>query len=168
MTYRLSTTDSPTPGMASVYKQVETLTKDMGSAGGQFHLGHIKKLDPALGSGFFKNVVVSAQINDLGPITPGDPAPNTPGFTIYLSNASGALGWSDNAVLTARSFGPMAGTASLSAYRNISDDTSSYDSSIGPVHIWAEITDVTYITDIEARFTMEVWGRSIKFTPDVS
>ena len=150
------------------YKQTLTMTKDMGSAGAQKHIGKAEKLDPALAAGYLNNIVVSAQINDLGPIIAGDPAPNTPGFTVYLSTApSGA--WDDDAILTARSFGPMAGTRSLSAKRWIkTDDTSDLTSSTCPIHVWAEITDVTVTTDIEARFTLEFWGRFIKCSLDSS
>ena len=94
----------------ALYKQTVTFTKDMESAGAQRHIGKITKLDPALKAGFLKNCVITAQVNDLGPLVPGDPAPNTPGITVYLSNASANNGWDDDAVLTARATGPMSGT----------------------------------------------------------
>ena len=150
------------------YKQTLSMTKSMGSAGAQRHIGKVNKLDPALASGYLNNVVVTGQINDLGPLVAGDPAPNTPGFTVYLSTAN-AGDWSDDAILTARAFGPMAGSVSLHAGRYIkTDDSDDLTSSTGPIHVWAEITDVTVVTDIEARFTLEFWGRFISCSLDES
>ena len=149
----------------ALYKQTVTFTKDMESAGAQRHIGKITKLDPALKAGFLK-IAYYRQVNDLGPLVPGDPAPNTPGITVYLSNASANNGWDDDAVLTARATGPMSGTVSLAAYRSIETNESIDDSSLGPVHVWAEITDVTATVDIEVRYTIEAWGRSILLEED--
>ena len=153
---------------AKNYKQTLSMTKNMGSAGAQRHIGKVEKLDPALAAGYLNNVVVTGQINDLGPLVPGDAPPSSPGFTVYLSTAASGA-WDDDAILTARAFGPIAGSASLSAARWIkTDDSSDQSSSVGPIHVWAEITDVTITTDIEARFTLEFWGRFISCSLDTS
>ena len=146
---------------ARLYKQVVTGTNDMGNTGDQKHIGKVTKLDPSLKGAYLKNVIVSMQLNDVV----GSDAGATVGFTVYLSNNSGNDGWSDDAVLAARSIGGSAGNISLSANRRIMTDTSAADSSLGPVHIWAEVTDFTGITDdVSARISIEAWGRMILLT----
>ena len=151
------------------YKQVVTLTKNMGAAGAQFHIGKVSKLDPALKSGFLNNVVVSAMANKQSGSTQIERAA-LQAFTIYLSNSSSAAGWSDDQVIAARSTPQGGGTVSLSAKRVIRTDANEEDSSLGPVHIWAEATDVPVQpnTEAEGRFTIEAWGRMILLSSDTS
>ena len=141
------------------YKVVKTGTENMGSSGDQQYLGRVESLDPALRGAYCKNVVVSVQSNDAV-------LSIAPAFTIYLSSAGasgdGGTGWSDDAVITARSTAAGGGTVSLAAYRKIFTEAFGSVSAeqLGPVHIWAEATDVTGAgVDITARFTMEAWGR---------
>jgi len=155
------------------YKQTVTGTKTLGTLGAQFHIGKVNKLDPALKGGYIKNFVVSVmQNNSTYSVPPPDPADNVGGtalmggFTVYLSNAP-AGSWSDEQVLTARSVASGGGTVSLSARRFIKDDENADDSSIAPVHVWLEMTDVTSgATDLTARVTIEAWGRMILLSGD--
>jgi len=149
------------------YKQVVTGTKDMGITGAQIHIGKVTKLDPALKSGFLKNVVVSCMYQELS----GSPTIShtaLPAFTVYLSNNSNADGWSDDAVLAARSTSQGGGNVSLSANRIIRTDETASDSSLGPVHVWAEMTDVPGYSGVgfDARYTIEAWGRMVILTGD--
>ena len=140
----------------------------MGNTGDQQYLGRIESLDPALRGAYCKNVIVSCQCNDA--VLSGQPS-----FTLYLSTAgatgAGGTGWSDDAIITARSTPTGGGTVSLAAYRKIF--TQAFGSigaeEIGPVHIWAECTDVTGPgDDVEARFTIEAWGRFHNLVTDLS
>ena len=77
-------------------------------------------------------------------------------FTIYLSpKASGD--WADSDVITGRSTAAGGGTVSLAARRRIQTNVTG-DATLGPIHIWAEMTDIPEATQ-EARFVIEVWGR---------
>ena len=144
-----------------VYKQVKTGTNDMGNTGDQKHIGKVTKLDPSLKGAYLKNVVVSMQLNQ----TVSDDKIGAVGFTVYLSNNSGNDGWSDDAVVGARSIGGSAGNCSLTANRRIMTDESEATSSSGPIHIWAEVTDHSgALDDVSARITIEAWGRMILLT----
>ena len=143
------------------YKQVRTLTKDMGNIGGQEHVLAIRKLDPQLTGAYLNNVIVSMQLN-TDDISQG----STPGFTAYLTTTNS---WDDDNVITARSVGGSAGTVSLSAKRFIRSDEDDETGSTGPVHVWIEMTDIAGTGEVgEARCTMEVWGRYIALTLDSS
>ncbi len=156
-----------------VYKQTITGTKTLGTAGAQFHIGKVNKLDPALKGGYIKNFVVSVvQNNSTYSVPPPDPGDNVGGtalmgaFTVYLSNSASG-DWKDDQVLTARSTGSGGGTVSLSARRFIKDDVNADDNSTSPVHVWLEMTDVTSgATDLTARCTIEAWGRMILLSGD--
>ena len=148
----------------------------MGSSGAQEHIGKVTKLDPALKSGFLNNIVVSAMANKQSGSTQIERAA-LQAFTIYLSN-SPAGNWSDDEVICAKSTASGGGTVSLTARRVIRDQETITDDSEppkvlsvqGPVHIWAEATDVPVQpgTEAEGRFTIEAWGRMILLSADES
>ncbi len=147
-----------------MYKVVRTGTEDMGADGGQQYLGRVVPLDPSLRGAYCNNVVVSCMINS----GPGEAA----AFTVYLSTAgasgAGGTGWSEDAIINYKSTGSGGGTVSLSAKRKIFTDAfgSVGGGQIGPVHIWAEMTD-TSSEDQEARFTIEAWGRFHNLESDI-
>ena len=146
------------------YKQVRTLTKDMGNIGGQEHVLAIKKLDPQLTGAYLNNVVVSAQLNEQ--VSTSANYGQTPGFTAYLTTSNS---WDDDNIISARSFGGSAGTVSLTAKRYIRSDEEDETGTTGPVHVWIEMTDVAGVGETaEARVNLEVWGRFIELTVDTS
>ena len=147
------------------YKQVRTMTKSMGSSGGQEHCLAVKKLDPQLVGSYLNNIVASIQLNSPTTIDP-DASRTTPAFTLYLTTSNV---WNDDNVITARTVGGSGGTVSLSAKRYIKSDDEDVDGTTGPVHLWAEMTDIQgLLEETEARITMEVWGRYISLTLDTS
>ena len=156
---------------SKVYKQTVTGTKTLGTAGAQFHIGKVNKLDPALAGGYIKNFVVSIIQNNstyLVPPEPGDKGGTSlmGAFTVYLSNSASG-DWSDDQVLTARSVASGGGTVSLSARRFIKNDENDDDNSTSPVHVWLEMTSITSgATDLTARVTIEAWGRMILLSGD--
>ena len=131
----------------------------MGSSGGQQYLGRVACLEPQIMAAYLHNILISCQ-NDAS-----HDETNTPAFTVYLSSAgavgAGGLGWSDDKIICARSTGAGGGTLSLPARRRIQTNEFAEvgDEAIGPVHIWAEMTDTAGVgqTNI-ARFTIEAWG----------
>jgi hypothetical protein len=147
------------------YKQVRTLTKNMGGDGGQEHVLAIKKLDPQLAGAYLNNVIVSMQLNESSESSISTNA--TPGFTAYLTSSGGA--WSDDNIISARSFGGSGGTCSLSAKRYIKSDETDETGTTGPVHVWVEMTDIVGVLETsECRVNLEVWGRFIALTVDSS
>ena len=146
----------------------------MGASGAQEHIGKVTKLDPALKSGFLNNVVVAAMSNKQSGSTQIERAA-LQAFTIYLSN-SPAGAWSDDEVIAAKSTASGGGTVSLTARRVIRDQETivNEDGNVvsvqGPIHIWAEATDVPVQpgTEAEGRFTIEAWGRMILLSADTS
>ncbi len=148
------------------YKQVVAGTKNLGVLGGQFHIGKVNKLDPALRGGYLNNVVVSCMQNNTMAAISGEEWGFVGAFTVYLSNSASG-DWQDSQILTAKSTAAGGGTVSLSAKRFIKDDANADDSSISPVHIWLEMTDVTAgATDMTARVVIESWGRMVLLTGD--
>ena len=146
------------------YKQMRTLTKNMGGDGGQEYVLAIKKLDPQLTGAFLNNVIVSGQLNAYE--TPSTTGAMSPGFTAYLTSTSS---WDDNNIIAARSFGGGGGSVSLSAKRYIRSDEDDATGTTGPVHVWIEITDIAGTAETtEARVNLEVWGRFIALTVDSS
>ena len=139
----------------------------MGTSGDQQYLGRVETLDESVGKAFLNNVIVSCQVNyeEAGTV----PA----AFTIYLSKAgatgAGGGGWNDDDVITARATGNGGGTVNLVAKKTIK--TNSFGSvvaeDIGPVHIWAEVTDMPQ-TNQECRFTIEAWGYFHTLISDLS
>ena len=134
------------------YKQIVTGTKDMGDTGSQIHIAKIEKLDEQLKGCFLNNVLVSCQTQ----VTTDQATLSA--FTVYLSTAPSGS-WSDDKVITARSTPGGGGTVNLVAKRRIlTNETSADVQPIGPVHVWAEVTDIPQ-ADNSARFTIEAWGR---------
>ena len=152
---------------SKLYKMIKTGTEDMGTSGDQQYLGRVETLDASVGAAFVNNVIVSCQVNyeEAGTV----PA----AFTIYLSKAgstgAGGGGWNDDDVITARATGNGGGTVNLVAKRriqtNIFGSVSAED--IGPVHIWAEVTDMPQ-SDQSCRFTIEAWGYFHTLVSDLS
>ena len=141
------------------YKQIATGTKDMGDTGAQIHIGRIEKLEEQLKGCYLNNVVVSCMTQ----ITTDQATLS--GFTVYLSTAPNGS-WADDQVITARAVSGGGGTISLSAKRAIrTNSTASEVQPFGPVHVWAEATDLSQ-PDNEARFTIEAWGRMHSLSPD--
>jgi len=133
-----------------MYKQVKTQSKDMGSAGSQILLGTISPLDVQVGTGYLKNVVCTALLND------GDG--DNGGFMFYLSTSNS---WNDDYVLTARAC-QLGGTVSLSAagHNFIRDDVADVSRNDGELYVWGEVTDLG-TTQNTARIVLEAWGRFI-------
>ena len=148
------------------YKQTVTGTKTLGTTGSQYHIGKVNKLDPALKGGYIKNFVVSVMQDNTTAASTGDTWGFMGGFTVYLSNSASG-DWADDQVLTARALPSGGGTVSLSARRFIKEDENADDSSLSPVHVWLEMTDVTSAaTALKARATIEAWGRMILLSGD--
>ena len=148
------------------YKQIVTGTKTLGTLGAQYHIGKINKLDPALRGGYCHNVVVSVMQNNTMAAIAAEEWGFMGAFTVYLSNSASG-DWKDDQILGARSTASGGGTVSLSARRFIKDDANSDDSSLGPVHVWLEMTDVTAgATAATARVTIEGWGRMVLLSGD--
>ena len=137
-----------------LYKLVNVMTKDMGSAGGQILLGYVDKLDAQGVTGYLNNVVVSAIINNY------DGGDTTPGIMVY---ATTGMTWDDDFVITAKAMA-IGGTVSLSCRRSIKFDAAKTTGNIGTVYLWAELTDITIADDLECRFVFETWGRFVEFT----
>ena len=139
----------------------------MGVTGDQQYLGRLEVLDESVGNAFINNVIVSCQVNFTEENT------SNGAFTIYLSKAgatgAGGGGWNDDDVITARSTGSGGGTVNLVAKKLIK--TNSFGSvvaeDIGPVHIWAEVTDMPQ-TNQDCRFTIEAWGYFHNIVSDLS
>ena len=132
----------------------------MGVTGAQVHIAKVEKLDEQLSGCFLNNIIVSCQNNYL------EEGSAAAAMTVYLSTASGDDGWSDDSVITARSTAAGGGTVNLKAYRRIQTNaTIGGDTSIGPVHVWAEQADQPQSTQ-QSRFTIEAWGRMHKLTGD--
>ena len=132
----------------------------MGVIGDQIHIGKVEKLDPALKGAYIHNFVVSSmtdRYSDDG---------GTGAFMVYLSTAA-AGAWSDDAVISARATPSGGGNVSLQARRRILTDVSTDLTGQGPVHVWAEMTDIPEGTQ-NARFTIEAWGKMIKLSGDFS
>ena len=126
----------------------------MGDTGDQIHVGSVKKLDEQLKGTYLNNVIVSIQQNQTSDES------GSSAYTVYLSTAP-AGDWSDDHVITARSTGVGGGTVNLVARRRIltnSSGTEATQGATGPVHIWAEATDIAHDPNA-ARLTIEAWGR---------
>ena len=146
----------------------------MGSTGDQQYLGRVTCLEPGVMNGYLNNVVVAIQNNRVDNVSDGPSV--QPAFTIYLSKAGasgeGGQGWSDDDIIDAKSTGAGGGTVSLSAKRYIKSNEfgSGVAEDIGPIHIWAEATDVpiSAAENFEARVTMQAWGYFHQLVSDIS
>ena len=136
------------------YKQVKTMTKNMGSGGAQVLLGSVSALDPSLSFGWFNNVICTL-IQNTG-------EQETGGFIFYLSTNNS---WAEEDVITARA-GPLGGgSVNLTAKRKVSAELFD-DLPLGKIYLWAELTDITLAVDVEVRAVLEFWGRFITFVAD--
>ena len=144
------------------YPQIVTFTKDMitGGAGVQRHCGKIEKLDAQLRGCYVKNIRVAVMTDTL---VPNDSAPVS--YMIYASpEPSGS--WSDDTVIVAKATPTGGGNVNLPINRYIKTNEHG-DDTLGPLHIWAETTDVSGLTDTnKARFTIEAWGRMHNLSKD--
>ena len=142
---------------SSNYKQIQTGTKDLGDVGDQIHIAKVDKLDEQLKGCYVNNMLISVQAQETS-----DNAP-LPAYTVYLSTAKEGE-WDDDQVITARSTAQGGGTLNLVAKRRIlTNDVDHPDSSIGPIHVWIEATDIPHDDNV-VRMTMEVWGRMHRLT----
>ena len=134
-----------------LYKQVKTFTKDLGSAGGQILLGSFNPIDAAVSFGYLNNVICSS-IQNQG-------EQETGGLMFYLTTDSS---WNDDEVITARARPLGGGTVNLVAKRKVSAEV--FDNMPGgKLYLWMEFTDITAITDVEARVVLEIWGNFLSF-----
>ena len=139
------------------YKQVEAVTRSMGSAGTQVLLGSVSPLDVQGTPGaYLNNVVITALLNDDALDAPAFSG----GFICYLSSTDGP--WADDQIITARGISQFGGTCSLTAKRRIRASTEQTSRDDGEIYIWAEITDITLATSVSARFVIEAWGKFIE------
>ena len=137
----------------TMYKQVYTFTKDMGSSGDQILLGTVEKIDNVGRSGYVNNIRVSAVVNNY------DGGDETPGIMLYGGTTSG---WADDNVFVARATA-VAGTVNLPISRWIKAGSSQAHADFGEIYLHGELTDITIQDNIELRFVIEVWGRFVVF-----
>ena len=138
-----------------MYKLVNALSKNMGDAGGQKLIGTVSKLDAQGISAFLKNVVVTVQLNE------GDG--DAGGITLYLTTGDN---WDDDHIITARAVPGYGGTVSLTAMRSIEADAERLTSNEGQIYLWAEMTDISYTSDVYLRMVIETWGYFVEFTEE--
>ncbi len=136
------------------YKQVISATKDVGSAGGQVLIGSLSPLTARnqLGRAYCKNIVMTY-------ILQGDAAadPDQGGVVFYISSNNT---WADSDVITARARSFGGGTVNLPVHSWVSGEVTD-DAPGGKLYVYAEATDVTGITDVDIRYTAEVWGSAL-------
>ena len=135
-----------------MYKLVNALSKNMGDSGGQKLIGTVSKLDAQGISAFLKNVVVTVQLNE------GDG--DAGGITLYLTTGDN---WDDDHIITARAVPGYGGTVSLTAMRSIEADAERLTSNEGQIYLWAEMTDISYTSDVYLRMVIETWGYFVEF-----
>ena len=136
------------------YKLVNSMTKDMGSAGAQNLLGYLDKVDAQGITAWANNFVVSTMVNNYDG---GNPAP---GIMVYATTGDP---FSDNEIITARAI-YSGGTVSLALKRPIRADAEKATANDGRIYLYAELTDITVSDNVEARFVIESWGNFIEFT----
>ena len=148
------------------YKLVNADTVDMGSGGGQVMCGKVSKLDAqGLPNGYLNNIRVTSVLNDTPFV---DDTPLAGGIVWYLTTSPV---WNDNFIICARATpGGFSGTVNLPAHRHIRTDVADAadvdiieKSNLGPVWLWAELTDISLSEDMEMRFIAETWGSYIEF-----
>jgi len=138
-----------------MYKDVKTLTKNIGSAGSQVKVGEIAKIDNVGATGYVNNLTISAIVNDYT-------SSETPGLIFYVGTSSS---WSDDDVVVARAVsGTSSGTVNLPIKRRIAQNSEGDPgSNDGRLYVWAECTDVAITDDTEIRFVGELWGKFVKW-----
>ena len=145
---------------------------NFGTGGAQIHLAKIIMLDHALKGSYLNNVQFSVMTNNsTSRIASTDASASAliPAYTFYLSTEPTT--WDDTSVFAVYSTPQGGGNGNLVAKRQIKsndDSQATADLNIGPVHVWAECTDVTSgSTDLEGRVTLTAWGRMIKLQDDL-
>ena len=151
------------------YKQVKTGTVELGTGGAQIHLAEVIMLDHALKGAYLNNVQFSVMTNNTtSRLASTDPAASAliPAYTFYLSYEPTT--WSDGSVFAVYSTPQGGGNGNLTCKRSIkTNEDSDPERNQGPIHIWAECTDVTAgATPLEARVTLTAWGRMILLKDD--
>ena len=126
---------------------------DMESSGAQIMLGDVEKLDAQGITAYFKNWLVSVILND------SSNTDGTPGIMLYATTSAS---WSDNKIICARALN-RAGTVYLPVHREVKENVEIATGNTGKVFLWAELTDVTLINDVNIRVIIETWGNFIEF-----
>ena len=136
------------------YKQVTTATKDLGSAGSQILLGSLAPITNRnqLGRAYAHNIMMTY-------ILQGDAAAGADqgGVVFYLSSNSS---WADSDVICARSAAYGGGTLNIPVRAWVSGEVTD-DAPGGKIYLYAEATDMTVVTDVEIRYTAEIWGSAL-------
>ena len=148
----------------------------MGSTGDQQYLGRVGVLEPGVMNAYLNNVQVSIQNNEIVSLSGDKGATTQPSYTVYLSKAgasgSGGAGWNEDDIIDAKATPAGGGNVSLTAKRYIKTNSfgSEVAEDIGPVHIWAEATDIptTGAGENTARITMQAWGYFHTLTSDLT
>ena len=138
------------------YKITNVNTKNMGSAGGQYRVRDIDKIDnQSTANGFVKSVKLSV-IFDTEQGAPGA------GIIAYATTDNV---WSDDYVISSAAVGSGGGTLWLNLWRYIKTgaDTPLQGQSGGPIYIWLEITDPG-ATSESLRIVSEVYGANVTVT----
>ena len=131
-----------------MYKQVETQTVNLGSAGTQLRIGTFQKLDAQSFTGYLNNVRVS--------IIPQDTEASDISFMCYLTSSTT---YADDGVITARALSAGGGNVNLTARRRIVENANISDGNKGQVSLFIEQSDT--VLDEEARIVVEFWGNFI-------
>ena len=137
-----------------LYKEVYTVTRDMGSSGLQVLIGTIEKIDAQGISGFLKNVRLSVMTQDT---EASDMA-----YMGYLTTDNSSF--NNDEIITARATAAGGGNLNLSANRYIRSndpDAAMIAGEGGSIAVWLETAN-TVLAE-EARVYLEVWGRYIDF-----
>ena len=79
------------------------------------------------------------------------------GVCFYITSNSS---FADSDVVTARALAFGGGTINLPVHRWISGEVTD-DAPGGKLYVWAEASDNTLTTDVDIRYTAEVWGSAL-------
>ena len=136
------------------YKQVVTDTKSLGSSGGQILIGTLAPIANRnqLGRAFCKNITMTYMLQ-------GDAAAGADqgAVTFYIGSNSA---WADSDVITARSAAYGGGTLNIPVNAWVSGEVTD-DAPGGKLYVWAECTDMTVVTNVDIRYTAEIWGSAL-------
>ena len=136
-----------------LYKTTNVATKNLGTSGGQIHVGTIDKLDAQGVNGYLNNIRVSVLLNDSSGGYNG-------GFIAYLTTDDT---WDDDTIITARA-GNFADSVNLVAKRSIQQNNDQVRGNQGLIHLWLEVTDIATVIGTDVRYVAETWGRFIEYT----
>ncbi len=135
------------------YKRVNAQTQNMGSSGAQIRLLAVSMLDPQMKGCWLAGIKCTGLIND------GDA--DNGGIIFYASTEDGGSGWSDDKIITAQGIRGYGGSVYLKVNRYINTNSEDADGSMGPVYVWAELTDTTFVGNVSMRVITETWGRNL-------